>query len=145
MKRINKKKPRTTMGNDEKQDQSTNKSKQVGQSDTSTDAKVSWRQPYQADIMREIGYQTHTDERNKYWQSQTEPTFCYSHRTNEHRSEMCISISSATTKSKKWHSESGKPESESSEPNIPVPRGSRATTQPQIHSHQEPSEYHMGD
>ena len=68
------KNPRPKMVNDEKLDQPSNKAKSTGQSDTSSDTKA-WRKPYQADIMREIDYLTHTDERKKYWQSQTQPTF----------------------------------------------------------------------
>ena len=59
-----------------------------GQPDTRTDC--------QREIMREIGFRQHTPARINYWRSFTQPTHCYYHRSDNHTSEACQSLISAT-------------------------------------------------
>ena len=44
---------------------------------------------WQKEIMREIGFRAHTQARKAYWQSLTQPHFCYFHRTDSHNSSNC--------------------------------------------------------
>ena len=58
---------------------------------------------WQKEIMREIGFKVHSNDRKAYWQSLTEPHCCYFHRSTNHNSANCtrmtraISLSAAGT------------------------------------------------
>jgi deoxyuridine 5'-triphosphate nucleotidohydrolase len=57
------------------------------------------QEPYQKEIMREIGFRVHDQARINYWQSQTQPNNCYYHRTNTHPTSQCSRLQRAIQRS----------------------------------------------
>jgi deoxyuridine 5'-triphosphate nucleotidohydrolase len=53
------------------------------------------QEPFQKEIMREIGFRVHTPSRIAYWKSMTQPINCYFHRTNTHTTDQCSRLQRA--------------------------------------------------
>ena len=51
---------------------------------------------FQKEIMHEIGFHCHTKERKNFWQSLTQPNFCYFYRTANHTSANCTRMNCAS-------------------------------------------------